>query len=338
MDDALVEEYFAYLVMGKEVGAGGLRHLQCFCVMKKPTKFEHMRLLMPFARNLQPAEKSEQTNAAYCKKGEQSHEEWTEHNVSGPNYGKNADFFEHGLLPEYRKKGNLHGSKKGGEATKEKWEAAWNSARNGNFEEVEPKVRLQNYRSLVAIRKDYMKRAPDNEDVCGVWIYGEPGTGKSYKAREMAGDDFYDKPCNKWWDGYQQEKTVIIDDFDKAHACLGHHLKRWADRYSFPAENKGSTLQIRPAKVIVTSNYQIREIWPDDSEMQEALLRRFHIVHMHRKEWWKKRKSSNLPPDLTMAPMKKPRTQIVPDTQFSDVPVLDLTQNYSSEDEDDLFF
>lgn len=50
-------------------------------------------------------------------------------------------------------------------------------------------------------------------DVRGIWIYGPPGTGKTHRARTRYGK-VYLKPQNKWWDGYQGEETVVIDDLD----------------------------------------------------------------------------------------------------------------------------
>lgn len=84
---------------------------------------------------------------------------------------------------------------------------------------------------------------------------------------------------NKWWDGYQRQPNVIIDDFDKCHMVLGYHLKIWADRYAFAAEVKGSTILIRPLKIVVTSNYHPKEIWGETPNTLDPILRRFKIVH-----------------------------------------------------------
>lgn len=64
----------------------------------------------------------------------------------------------------------------------------------------------------------------------GVWYVGDSGAGKSFNARKDY-PDAYIKNCNKWWEGYKKEKYVIMDDIDKNHECLGHHLKIWTDHY-----------------------------------------------------------------------------------------------------------
>lgn len=117
------------------------------------------------------------------------------------------------------------------------------------------------------------------------WHHGPTGVGKSLHVRKAYGESLYYKPFNKWWDGYQEESTVLLDDITPEHAFMLSYLLQWADHYPFTAEVKGSTTIIRPRRIIVTSNYRPEEIFQRDdgknAESVKAILRRFR-VHEHK--------------------------------------------------------
>lgn len=109
------------------------------------------------------------------------------------------------------------------------------------------------------------------------WIVGKPRVGKSYAVREAFGKDLFIKPINKWWDGYAGESVVLLDDFDKNHQVLGHYMKIWADNYSFNGEVKGGMIVPGYKMLVVTSNYEIKDIW-DDKVLVEAIEARFTVL------------------------------------------------------------
>lgn len=161
--------------------------------------------------------------------------------------------------------------------SKTDWEQVKAKAKAGLIDEIEGQVYVQHYRTLKQIAMDNMAKPDDLTSTCGIWIYGPPGVGKSHFARQHY-PDIYNKMQNKWWCGYQGEKSILIDDFDSKQ--LGHHLKIWADKYSFIAETKGYAITIRPDRIIVTSNYTPDQIFSDDPVLAEAIKRRFYLINM----------------------------------------------------------
>lgn len=235
-----------YAIVGKEVGESGTPHLQGYVVLA-PSRLAAMKKLLEKA-HWEPAKGNTEQNVEYCS--------------------KQGDVFEVGVRPVDK-----------GKAEKLRWQEAWKALTAGDMDSVPEDIKIRYYRTCKDIVKDHMVKPDDADDVTGVWIYGDAGVGKSRMAREKYPGAYY-KNQNKWWDGYQGEEFVIIDDFDSKE--LAHHLKIWADRYSFIAETKGGGIHIRPKKIVVTSNFSIEELFASCPQVTiDALRRRFQVTHMY---------------------------------------------------------
>ncbi len=93
---------------------------------------------------------------------------------------------------------------------------------------------------------------------------------------------YFLKAQNKWFDGYQKETHILLDDLDTD--VLSHLLKIWMDEYPVSnAECKGLTIPLMHTKFIVTSNYTIEELFKDDS-VRAALNRRCEVIKMTDRE------------------------------------------------------
>lgn len=104
-------------------------------------------------------------------------------------------------------------------ASKADWDAVWEEAKVGNLTAIPANIRVQHYSKLKAIAKDHMV-ITEAEGLRGEWIYGPSGVGKSRRARDLY-PGAYPKLCNKWWDGYQCQSAVIMDDIGIEHKMLG---------------------------------------------------------------------------------------------------------------------
>lgn len=109
-------------------------------------------------------------------------------------------------------------------------------------------------------------------------FWGPTGTGKSRRAWEEAGLDAYPKdPRTKFWDGYDRQEHVVIDEFRGAIDVS--HLLRWFDRYPVLVEVKGSSRVLVANRIWITSNLRPSHWFPELDEITlRALLRRLEVI------------------------------------------------------------
>lgn len=85
-------------------------------------------------------------------------------------------------------------------ASKTDWKEIKALAKANKLDEIDDGIYVRYYNTLKSIAKDHMvdeKRTFEKE--C-IWIYGEPGVGKTRSVKEHG--EYYIKLTHKWWDGY----------------------------------------------------------------------------------------------------------------------------------------
>ncbi len=178
-----------YTVGQLEKGEEGTPHIQFYMNFKapcRPSVFKKYDKSIHFEKVLRTEDKA----ALYCMKEDTR--------LEGP--------FEFGLKPVRRN-------------VKTDWDEVFANAKSGDIDKIPADIKIKHYGNLKRIQKDYMV-VQDAPELRGVWIHGRAGVGKSRYARDHY-PDHYPKLCNKWWDGYQGQEHVIMDDIGKEHKVLG---------------------------------------------------------------------------------------------------------------------
>lgn len=86
--------------------------------------------------------------------------------------------------------------------------------------------------------------------------WGASGLGKTRRAAAEAGENAYwlKRPMNNqiWWDGYDGQECVVIDEF---YGWIPRHMmQNICDRYPLLVENKGGSTPFLAKRIIITSN------------------------------------------------------------------------------------
>lgn len=120
---------------------------------------------------------------------------------------------------------------------------------------------------------------PKRPDLEVYWFWGPTGCGKSFTASEEAGPDVYRcHSSNQWWDGYDGQLNVIIDDY-RRDFCKFHDLLRLLDKYPMQAPIKGAYVPLCFTRLWITAPKLPKDMWEGRTEEDlEQLHRRLHEV------------------------------------------------------------
>lgn len=235
-----------FIIYGRETGDNGTPHLQGYLQLDKRKRLTGMKKIHARA-HWEPARGSAQDSITYCSK-------------------QDPEPFRKGDVTFKGQRTDLEGLR---DAIKEA-PLTRRQLADDHLKVIARYPRIADY-----LHDTYHPPIDLDGELDNYWFYGPPGTGKSSTARKEYPIHF-SKPANKWFDGYDGQDTVIIEELGPQDATLIHQLKIWSDRYIFMCEFKGSTRQIRPKRIIVTSNYHPSDIFPNTVDV-EAILRRFKL-------------------------------------------------------------
>lgn len=180
------------------------------------------------------------------------------------------------------------------EANKLKWKTMIDMAKAQQWKELEETFPYEFINQGAKLKAQYFIQKHDFENKQhedNLWIYGEPGTGKSTIVQALY-PKHYKKRADQDWLGYNPDLepghlVVQLPDLDvqSFKKLSAQDLKIMCDPQGFNANKKyaGGDI-INPNKIIVTSNYTIGECIPTTTQgygqIKAALSRRFKQIHI----------------------------------------------------------
>lgn len=231
-------------ICGEEVGTKeGTEHLQGYVSLNSPCSLKIMKQYLARA-HLTVANGSDQENLVYCSK-----DATNLYQVGEPSEGQGKRNDIHDMVSKIKNK----------EAT----------ILDIMFDY--PELYLRYSRSI----KEYFNimLQPRTTLPKVFWRWGLAGTGKTRFPVEKH-PSHYIKDNTIWWDRYDQQEAIIIDDFD--NTIPYRVLLRLIDRYEYLGQTKGSYVHINSPYIYITCEHPPEFYWQGNELAQ--VMRRLESV------------------------------------------------------------
>lgn len=243
-----------YLILGKETSAdGNTPHLQGYVEVSKKYRLSGLRKSCGgLSRAHMEARKGSANQASeYCKK-EGNFQEFG--SISSTRQGRRNDLEEiqHGI-------------------------------ENG---QTDLEIAYSNFSKWIMYRRSFSKYrrlvryTPRTWKSVVVVLWGDTGVGKTRFVFDQCGEDPpWVHGGDKWFDGYEGHRAVLLDDFDGTQLEF-RFLLRLLDRYPMQVPVKGAFVNWCPRKIYITSNVKPEGWYNQQCEQSHnALMRRLDIIN-----------------------------------------------------------
>lgn len=236
-----------YLVFGREIApTTGTKHLQGYCELIGQKRFKKLQKTLGYVHNRDGTPLEALT---YCKKG--------------------GDFYEVGTPTNQGKRNDL-------DAVREILE-------DGNERDIVDMARsVQSVRFAQMYLKLREKKRNFKPHV--IWLFGESGTGKTRLAHQDAAkrgfeDDLHLQSIDKWFEGYDAHKAVLIDDLRNEQYSFARILNL-LDRNECRVENKGGSRQMLAKVMYITCPVHPACVWISNEKMFQLTRRIDDIIEI----------------------------------------------------------
>jgi len=241
-DKIIKWDMIRYLIVGKEIGESGTPHLQGY------VEWTRARFLSPLKKlnkriHWAEARAEFHPNREYCS--------------------KEGDFFELGEPAQQGKRNDLL----------EVREMVDNGVPELEIANTHFSTWANNYRALERyqrLRQQHRTTAPQ----C-IWLWGSAGVGKTRSVIDNH-EDVYIKDGTKWWDGYNNNEVILIDDFDGQWPF--RDLLRLLDRYPYQGQIKTSYVNINSSHIYITCEHPPDYYWGGNELAQ--ITRRLSLIKL----------------------------------------------------------
>lgn len=233
---------FSYIVYGREVSATGTRHLQGYVEFRRRSRHGTVKRALGDRSHVERRRGSPLEASEYCK--------------------KDGDFFSAGEISK-------------GQGHRSDLEVIRKEIVEGKNEE---EIADDHFTQWCQYRKSFnqyriLKFSKEvRRELKVLTMIGPSGVGKTGLAYVWFPDLYrVPSPDLKWFDGYNMEETVLIDDYrGAADECF---LLQLLDIYPIMVPVKGGFVPFAPERIILTSNMDIPF---NHLSIEEAVKRRIH--------------------------------------------------------------
>lgn len=239
-----------YVIVTCEVGESGTPHIQGYVEFDNGRMGSVLRKYFQQRAHLEVRKGTAAQAANYCKKS-----------IGTDN---DVKWFEAGSLSMQGKRTDLDIV----------GEAIIDGASMNEIAHSSPGTFIKYHKGIAALRAAILEDRNPETPPQVIWRWGKAGVGKTRYVHDTH-KSVYVKDGTMWWDNYNQQEAIVIDDFDVSKWPFREML-RLIDRYAYQGQFKGGYVPINSPYIYITCEFPPEHFWQGNELAQ--VTRRLTLV------------------------------------------------------------